>query len=140
MEQSVFGQESYLMLLMPKQNLFNKGLCVKKLSTMFLIVWLTIIKILSSILWSILGLCFALDPSTVPPSLHLSNSSLTVTYQEESPPGPPPDNRVSRTLTSDPGVTPALPQVCADVVIVRGQYYWEVDVCNSSVYRIGKNS
>ena len=43
-------------------------------------------------------------------------------------------------MTSDPTVTPALPQVCADVVIVRGQYYWEVDVCNSSVYRIGETS
>lgn len=90
--------------------------------------------------WSFSGLCFALDPSTVPPSLHLSNSFLTITYQGESPPGPPPDNKVRRSVTSDPGVTLALPEVCADVVIARGQYYWEVDVCNSSVYRIGKNS
>ena len=90
--------------------------------------------------WSILGIRFLLDPSTVPPSLHLSNSSLTITYQGESPPVPPPDNKLRRLLTSDPGVTLALPEVCADVVIARGQYYWEVDVCNSSVYRIGKNS
>ncbi|XP_033486369.2 uncharacterized protein LOC117259232 [Epinephelus lanceolatus] len=89
---------------------------------------------------SVFGLCFALDASTVPPSLHLSNSSLTVTYQGETPPGLPPDSKARRSLTSDPGVTPALPQVCADVVIARGQYYWEVDVCNSSVYRIGVSS
>nr|XP_020442892.1 probable E3 ubiquitin-protein ligase MID2 isoform X2 [Monopterus albus] len=31
----------------------------------------------------------------------------------------------------------AVYSVCADVVIARGQYYWEVDVCNSSMYRIG---
>ncbi|KAI3354498.1 hypothetical protein L3Q82_019010 [Scortum barcoo] len=89
---------------------------------------------------SVFGLCFALDPSAVPPSLHLSNSSLTVTYQGESPPGPPPDKEVRRSLTSDPGVTQALPHVCADVVIARGQYYWEVDVCNSSIYRVGVSS
>lgn len=113
-----------------------------------LFVWITILKsseysllIQTSVhFWSILGLCFSLDPSTVPPSLHLSNSSLTVTYQGESPPGPPPDNKVRRSMTSDLGVTLALPQACADVVIARGQYYWEVDVCNSSVYRVGKNS
>ncbi|XP_074496773.1 uncharacterized protein LOC141770824 isoform X2 [Sebastes fasciatus] len=90
---------------------------------------------------SVFGLCFALDRSTVPPSLHLSDSSLTVTYREEGPPpGPPPDNKVRRSATSDPEVTLALPQVCADVVIARGQYYWEVDVCNSSIYRIGVRS
>eukprot|EP00064_Thunnus_orientalis_P017857 superscaffoldBa00003914_g17943 len=87
------------------------------------------------------GLCFALDPSTVPPPLRLSNSSLTVFYQGESPPGPLPDNRARRSMmTSDPGVMLALPQVCADVVITRGQYYWEVDVCNSSIYRVGVSS
>ncbi|XP_071328002.1 uncharacterized protein [Trachinotus anak] len=82
---------------------------------------------------SVFGLCFALDPSSVPSSLHLSNASLTVTFQ--GPSTPPPDNKVRRSkVTSDPL---ALPQVCADVVIARGQYYWEVDVCNSCVYRIG---
>ncbi|KAI4787003.1 hypothetical protein KUCAC02_036749 [Chaenocephalus aceratus] len=30
--------------------------------------------------------------------------------------------------------------VCSDVIITGGQYYWEVDVCNSSVYRIGVSS
>ncbi|XP_031716856.1 uncharacterized protein LOC116390877 [Anarrhichthys ocellatus] len=86
---------------------------------------------------SVFGLCFALDPSTIPPSLHLSNSSLTVTHQGESP---HPDDKARRSTASDPWATPALPQVCADVVIARGQYYWEVDVCNSSVYRIGVSS
>ncbi|XP_051252484.1 probable E3 ubiquitin-protein ligase MID2 isoform X2 [Dicentrarchus labrax] len=89
---------------------------------------------------SVFGLCFSLDSSTVPPSLHLSNSSLTITYHGESPPGPPPDNKVRRSMTPDPRVLLALPQICADVVIARGQYYWEVDVCNSSVYRIGVSS
>ncbi|XP_040901509.1 uncharacterized protein LOC121186779 [Toxotes jaculatrix] len=84
---------------------------------------------------SVYGLCFALDPSSVPPSLHLSNTSLTVTYQ--GPLTPPPDNEVRRSATSDPRVLLALPWVCADVVIARGQYYWEVDVCNSSMYWIG---
>lgn len=84
------------------------------------------------------GLCFALDPATVPPSLHLSNSSLTITCQGENPPGPPPDDKVRRSRYADPDFTP--PEVCGDVIVARGQYYWEVDVCNSSVYRIGKNS
>lgn len=78
------------------------------------------------IFWSVSGLRFVLDPSRVPPSLQLSSSSLTVTYQGEA-----------SAVTPDPGV---LPHVCADVVVARGQYYWEVDVCNSSVFRIGKNS
>ncbi|KAM7399752.1 hypothetical protein PAMP_018998 [Pampus punctatissimus] len=87
------------------------------------------------------GLCFALDPSTVPPPLHLSNSSLTVSYQGDSPPCLPPDNNARRSMmTSDPRVILALPQVCADVVITQGQYYWEVDVCNSSIYRVGVSS
>ncbi|CAB1427624.1 unnamed protein product [Pleuronectes platessa] len=80
---------------------------------------------------SVFGLCFALDPSSVPPSLLLSNGSLTATYR--GPATPPPGNK----MTSDPTVPLDLPQVCADVVIARGQYYWEVDVCNSSLYRIG---
>lgn len=80
------------------------------------------------LLCSIVGLCFALDPSTVHPSLRLSNASLTVTYQG------PPHGEVKRSKA-----TPALPQARADVVIARGQYYWEVDVCNSSMYRIGES-
>lgn len=86
--------------------------------------------------WSISGLHFALDPLTVPPSLHLSSSFLTITHQGDSPSGPPAEDKVRRSMNSDP----VLPEVCADVVIKRGQYYWEVDVCNSSVYRIGENS
>lgn len=78
--------------------------------------------------WSTTGLRFALDPSTVPPSLRLSKSLLTVTYQGDDP------------ATFDPAAALALPQVCADVVIARGQYYWEVDVCNSAIYRIGEKS
>ncbi|XP_029028323.1 cardiomyopathy-associated protein 5-like [Betta splendens] len=83
---------------------------------------------------SVFGLHFALDPSCVPPNLHLSSSFRTVTYQEESPPV----NRVKRSrAASGPRVLLPFPHVCADVVIARGQYYWEVDVCNSSAYRIG---
>ncbi|KAM9359144.1 E3 ubiquitin-protein ligase Midline-1 [Symphorus nematophorus] len=89
---------------------------------------------------SVFGLCFTLDASTVPPSLHLSNSSLTITYKGESRPSPPPDTKARISMASDPRFTQALPQVCANVVIARGQYYWEVDVCNSSVYRIGISS
>lgn len=83
--------------------------------------------------FDILGLCFALDPSTVPTSLRLSNSCCTVTYCGETLP--------ALHLQNQPRVTSdcvSLPHVCADVVISRGQYYWEVDVCNSSVYRVGK--
>lgn len=88
------------------------------------------------LLWPVLGLHFALDPSTAPPSLHLSNSSLTVTYHEENSPTLLPEDKIGKPgMTSGPG---ALLHVCADVVIVRGQYYWEVDVCNSSIYKIGK--
>lgn len=86
---------------------------------------------------SISGLSFALDPSSVPPSLHLSNSLLTVTYRGECLPRA--GGAAGTKATSDPGVVTALPEVCADVVIARGQYYWEVDVCNSSVYGIGKS-
>ncbi|MEQ2228593.1 hypothetical protein ILYODFUR_010431 [Ilyodon furcidens] len=83
---------------------------------------------------SVYGLRFALDPSSVPPSLHLSQSRLTVTYSESSPFHPHP-------LIRKPGLTPdttvLLLHVRADVIIARGQYYWEVDVSNSSVYRVG---
>lgn len=82
------------------------------------------------------GLRFALDPASAPPSLLLSNSSLTVTYRGGDPPSPPPRNDGGGTVSPDPGLT--LPEACADVTIGGGQYYWEVDVCNSSVYRIGK--
>lgn len=34
----------------------------------------------------------------------------------------------------------SLPQVRADVLIAKGQFYWEVDVCNSTLYRIGVTS
>uniref|UniRef100_UPI0037E86082 uncharacterized protein n=1 Tax=Semicossyphus pulcher TaxID=241346 RepID=UPI0037E86082 len=87
---------------------------------------------------SVFGLCFALDPLTVPPSLHLSNSYLTIAFKRQSLPDKPQDTKVRRPLTYDPSVT--IPPVCADVLITRGQYYWEVDVCNSSVYRVGVSS
>ncbi|XP_013881151.1 uncharacterized protein LOC106530123 isoform X2 [Austrofundulus limnaeus] len=81
---------------------------------------------------SVYGLCFALDPSSVPPSLHLSNSCCTVSYCGGSLPALHLQNQTR--VNSD---CVSLPHVCADVVITRGQYYWEVDVCNSSVYRVG---
>lgn len=76
------------------------------------------------------GLRFSLDPASAPPSLRLCSASLAVVYRGEDPPsggGP---------ASSDPGLT--LPGACADVIVGRGQYYWEVEVCNSSVYRVGK--
>lgn len=84
-----------------------------------------------------LGLRFALDPASVPPSLRLSHSSLTITYRGERPSSPPPRDRGGGAASPDLGFT--LPEACADVIIGRGQYYWEVEVCNSSVYRLGKN-
>ncbi|XP_034023690.1 uncharacterized protein LOC117508139 [Thalassophryne amazonica] len=90
---------------------------------------------------SVCGLRFSLDPSNIPPSLHLSNSFLTVTYQAESLLISPKANWVDRSrVTFEPKVALDLPQVYADVVIAVGQYYWEVDVFNSSIYRVGVSS
>ncbi|CAJ1066103.1 uncharacterized protein LOC122879218 isoform X1 [Xyrichtys novacula] len=86
---------------------------------------------------SVYGLLFTLNSSTVPSALHLSKSALTITHRGDSAPVPLHKTKV-RSLTSDPRFSN--PPVCADVVIRRGQYYWEVDVCNSSVYRIGVSS
>ncbi|TSK67156.1 putative E3 ubiquitin-protein ligase MID2 [Bagarius yarrelli] len=74
---------------------------------------------------SVSGLYFALDSASIAPPLHLTNSALTVTFRDSS----------SRARGRD--LCAPLPQVCADVKILRGQYYWEVDVCNSALYRIG---
>ncbi|XP_043974995.1 uncharacterized protein LOC122832376 isoform X1 [Gambusia affinis] len=83
---------------------------------------------------SVYGLHFSLDPSSVPPPLRLSNTLLTVTYSDSgfSDPHPP-----IRNPALTPDSTGLFPHVSADVIIARGQYYWEVDVCNSSVYRVG---
>ncbi|XP_027900447.1 uncharacterized protein LOC114161393 [Xiphophorus couchianus] len=86
---------------------------------------------------SVYGLCFSLDPSSVPPPLRLSNTLLTVTYSDSGSSDLRPRIR-KPALTPDSTVL--LPHVSADVIIAQGQYYWEVDVCNSSVYRVGKNS
>ncbi|XP_024258917.2 uncharacterized protein LOC112234842 [Oncorhynchus tshawytscha] len=81
---------------------------------------------------------------SIPPSLHLF--SLTVTFHGPSPPPLPSrhhGNRVTGSVTSTESQESAphpLPQVCGDVVIIRGQFYWEVDVCNSTLYRIGVSS
>ncbi|XP_035615565.1 uncharacterized protein LOC118373522 [Oncorhynchus keta] len=95
---------------------------------------------------SVSGLTFTLDPSAAAPSLHLSTSSLIVTFHGPSPPPLPSrhhGNRVTGSVTSTESQESAphpLPQVCGDVVIIRGQFYWEVDVCNSTLYRIGVSS
>ncbi|KAK3531622.1 hypothetical protein QTP70_025813 [Hemibagrus guttatus] len=73
---------------------------------------------------SVSGLHFALDSSTIAPPLQLTNSTLTVTFSDSG----------SQVGVRD--LCASLPQVCADVEILRGQYYWEVDVCNSTLYRI----
>ncbi|XP_061072509.1 E3 ubiquitin-protein ligase Midline-1-like [Conger conger] len=87
---------------------------------------------------SVKGLLFSLDPSTAAPPLVLSGSALTVTSQggaalpQAECAGAPEDLQ-----HQDPS---PLPQVCAAVTITRGQFYWEVDVCNSTCYRIGVSS
>ena len=73
--------------------------------------------------------------------LRLSNSGLGVTYYKESAlaavPGDP-DLAIKGTAAAwDPQVSVDHYCVTAHVVIARGQYYWEVDACNSSAYRIG---
>lgn len=64
----------------------------------------------------------------------LSGSALTVTFQGEDTPSQVADGPVD---PEHQGSSP-LPLVCAAVTITRGQFYWEVDVCNSTSYRIGK--
>ncbi|XP_026994641.2 uncharacterized protein LOC113637896 [Tachysurus fulvidraco] len=77
---------------------------------------------------SVSGLHFALDSSSITPPLKLTNSAFTVTFRDSG----------SQVGARD--LCASLPQVCADVEILRGQYYWEVDVCNSALYRIGVRS
>lgn len=74
------------------------------------------------------GLVFTLNGSD--PTLDLSNSSLTLTFT---------GGTLSAGDRSARESCP-LPQVCGGVSISRGQYYWEVDVCNSALYRIGEIS
>ncbi|XP_028319616.1 probable E3 ubiquitin-protein ligase MID2 [Gouania willdenowi] len=69
---------------------------------------------------SVHGLHFSLNPSTAHPSLHLSDAPPTVTISQW-------ESRGAQTT----------PTVCADAVLTQGQFYWEVDVCNSALYRIG---
>ncbi|XP_043086375.1 cardiomyopathy-associated protein 5-like [Puntigrus tetrazona] len=71
---------------------------------------------------SVSGLLFSLDSSCSDSSLHLSSSALTVAVT----------GHVSSSRDGGP-----LPQVSGSVSVSRGQYYWEVDVCNSAIYRIG---
>ncbi|XP_072547527.1 uncharacterized protein [Salminus brasiliensis] len=84
---------------------------------------------------SVLGLIFALDSSSAVPPLHLSNSALTATFRGNTGPW---GSYGEQCRCQDPCAP--LPQVCGNVVIHRGQYYWEVDVCNSALYRIGVSS
>ncbi|XP_055003830.1 probable E3 ubiquitin-protein ligase MID2 [Boleophthalmus pectinirostris] len=79
---------------------------------------------------SVYGLHFALDSSHVPSSICLSNSSLTAAYTAKSH---------TRPALSNGPVQP-MPMLSGDVVLRKGQYYWEVDVCNSALYRIGVRS
>lgn len=83
---------------------------------------------LLSDLWPLfsLGLLFALNSSSITPPLQLTNSALTVSFRD------------SGAQAGGRDLCASLPQVCADVEVHRGQYYWEVDVCNSPLYRIGK--
>ncbi|KAI4881654.1 hypothetical protein NFI96_023697 [Prochilodus magdalenae] len=81
------------------------------------------------------GLIFALDSSSAAPPLHLTSSALTATFKGDSRP-----LGISGGRCRCPDSCAALPQVCGNVAIHRGQYYWEVDVCNSALYRIGVSS
>ncbi|KAK7882804.1 hypothetical protein WMY93_028978 [Mugilogobius chulae] len=76
---------------------------------------------------SVFGLRFGLDSSHIPSAIHLSSSSMTATYEAKKQP-------------KAPGSVFSLPVLRGDVVIRQGQYYWEVDVCNSVLYRIGVRS
>ncbi|KAI1893861.1 hypothetical protein AGOR_G00128020 [Albula goreensis] len=88
---------------------------------------------------SVSGLVFSLDPSTAAPPLFLSGSALTVTFKGQG--APPQAPRVAVPPLGPEHVESwPLPQVSATVVITRGQYYWEADVCNSTCYRIGVSS
>ncbi|XP_022525256.2 uncharacterized protein LOC103031705 [Astyanax mexicanus] len=84
---------------------------------------------------SVSGLIFALDSSSAAPPLHLSNSALTATFTGNSSPW---GDSGDQCRCQDPCAP--LPQVCGNVAVHRGQYYWEVDVCNSALYRIGVTS
>lgn len=74
---------------------------------------------------SVTGLVFALDSSRSDSPLRLSGSALSVSVSGQV---------CSEDERDDP---PPLPQVCGSVSVSRGQYYWEIDVCNSALYRIG---
>ncbi|KAL1260336.1 hypothetical protein QQF64_008163 [Cirrhinus molitorella] len=76
---------------------------------------------------SVTGLLFTLDSSYSDSSLHFSSSALAVTFT---------GHMCSSHDRSDQDSCP-LPQVCGSTSVSRGQYYWEVDVCNSTIYRIG---
>ncbi|XP_048017312.1 ret finger protein-like 4B [Megalobrama amblycephala] len=73
---------------------------------------------------SVRGLVFALDSSRSDSPLRLSSSALTVSVT---------GHVCCERTNQDEG----LPQVCGSVSVSRGQYYWEIDVCNSALYRIG---
>ncbi|XP_026870696.2 uncharacterized protein LOC113580388 isoform X2 [Electrophorus electricus] len=76
------------------------------------------------------GLFFALHSAA--PSLHLTNSTLTATFRGDTSAW---GNYGDQSGEHDSSTR--LPQVCGNVAIHRGQYYWEVDVCNSALYRVG---
>ncbi|KAJ8367847.1 hypothetical protein SKAU_G00078750 [Synaphobranchus kaupii] len=88
---------------------------------------------------SVKGLVFTLDPSTAAPPLRLSGSDLTVTCQGQDPPLQA-AGTVGLPVDLEHPESRPLPQVCAALTITRGQFYWEVDVCNSTCYRIGVSS
>ncbi|XP_076850556.1 E3 ubiquitin-protein ligase Midline-1 isoform X2 [Brachyhypopomus gauderio] len=84
---------------------------------------------------SVSGLLFALDSASVAPPLQLTNSALTATFRGDTTAwGNYGDQAGEQDFCTH------LPQVCGNVTIHRGQYYWEVDVCNSALYRIGIRS
>lgn len=94
--------------------------------------------VFNSVIWNYYiifssGLIFALDSSSAAPPLYLTNSALTATFRGDSSPWDDYGNQCGCLDHCAP-----LPEVRGNVAIHRGQYYWEVDVCNSAIYRIGK--
>nr|XP_015216996.1 PREDICTED: uncharacterized protein LOC107079189 [Lepisosteus oculatus]XP_015216997.1 PREDICTED: uncharacterized protein LOC107079189 [Lepisosteus oculatus] len=89
---------------------------------------------------SVRGLEFTLDPQTAPPPLRVSPSGLTVTFLQTPADPRYYDSQIALSvvsLRSGREELHPLPRVSAGQCIARGQFYWEVDVCNSTSYRIG---
>ncbi|XP_039621041.1 uncharacterized protein LOC120536671 isoform X1 [Polypterus senegalus] len=89
---------------------------------------------------SLQGLSFRLDLSTVPPSLQISPSGLTLTHIDNTEPTSTSRRHQKSTELKASGsaeLSSCTLWVLADISIAKGLCYWEVDVYNSVSYRIG---